>query len=88
MVYVYSRHCSNGCGEDEIRAVQKVQKAVDDIESRCRKWRVILNGEKSKLVILSRKRKKLNENLCILLFNDPEQSSKLKSKEKGTRYGG
>ena len=29
-----------------------------------------LNGDKSKLVILSRKRKKLNENLCILLFND------------------
>ena len=44
--------------------------AMDDIEGWCRKWRVKLNGEKSNLVILSRKRKKLDENLCILLFND------------------
>ena len=31
---------------------------------------VKLNGDKSHLVILSRKRKKLDENLCVLLFND------------------
>ena len=59
-----------GCGKNEVLAVQKVQKAVDDIESWCRKWRVKLNGDKSNLVIISRKRKKLNENLCVLLFND------------------
>merc|ERR1712240_485335 len=29
-----------------------------------------LNGDKSNLVILSKKRKKQDENLCILLFND------------------
>ena len=57
-------------GEDSLKAVGKLQRAVDDIEGWCRKWRVKLNGEKSNLVILSRKRKKLDENLCILLFND------------------
>ena len=59
-----------GKGKNELLAVQKVQKAVNDIEGWCRKWRVKLNGEKSHLVILSRKRKKLDENLCVLLFND------------------
>ena len=57
-------------GRNEIQVVQKLQKSVDDIESWCRKWRVRLNGGKSNLVILSRKRKKLNENLCVLLFDD------------------
>ena len=51
-------------------AVSKVQKAVNDIEGWCRKWRVMLNGEKSKLVIISRKKKQLDENVCILLFDD------------------
>ena len=60
----------SGSGDCALLAVRKVQMAVNDIESWCRKWRVILNGEKSNLVILSRKRKKLDENLCLLLFND------------------
>lgn len=60
----------SGEGKNEVLAVQKVQEAVNDIEGWCRKWRVKLNGEKSNLVILSRKHKKLNENLCVLLFND------------------
>ena len=60
---------TGSCG-NALLAVRRIQKAVDDVESWCRKWRVILNGEKSNLVILSRKRKKLDENLCILLFND------------------
>ena len=47
-----------------------MQRAVDDIEGWCRKWRVALNGNKSNLVIISRKRRQLDENLCILLFND------------------
>ena len=50
-----------GSGENGLLAVKKVQGAVDDIESWCRKWRVKLNGEKSNLVILSRKRRKLDE---------------------------
>ena len=59
-----------GSGKNEILAVQKVQRAVDDIEGWCRRWRVKLNGDKSNLVIISRKHKKLDENLCVLLFND------------------
>ena len=59
-----------GSADTDLAAVRKIQKAVNDIEIWCRKWRVKLNGEKSKLVIISRKREKSNENLCILLFND------------------
>ena len=57
-------------GSDGVAATRKLQGAVDDIEGWCRKWRVKLNGDKSRLVIISRKRKKLDENLCVLLFND------------------
>ena len=57
-------------GPNEMTAVRKLQRAVNEIESWCRKWRMKLNGDKSNLVILSKKRKKQNENLCILLFND------------------
>ena len=57
-------------GPNEMAAVRKLQRAVDDVESWCRKWRMKLNGDKSNLVILSKKRKKQEENLCILLFND------------------
>ena len=53
-----------------LEAVAKVQRAVNDIEGWCRKWRVALNGAKSNLVIISRNRSQLDENLCILLFND------------------
>ena len=59
-----------GSANNEMNAVSKIQRAVDDIEGWCRKWRVKLNGDKSNLVILSRKRKKTDENLCVLLFND------------------
>ena len=59
-----------GTANDEINAIRKVQKAVDDIEGWCRRWRVKLNGDKSNLVILSRKRKKPDEHLGLLLFND------------------
>ena len=43
---------------------------MDDIEGWCRRWRVQLNGDKSNLVIITRKRKRMEENLGILLFND------------------
>ena len=59
-----------GSGPSELSAVAKVQKAVNAIEGWCRKWRVILNGSKSNLVIISRKRRQLDENPCILLFDD------------------
>ena len=59
-----------GSGQNELTAVAKVQQAVNAIEVWCRKWRVVLNGNKLNLVIISRKRKQLDENLCILLFND------------------
>ena len=59
-----------GKGKNAVLAVQNVQKAVNGIEGWCRKWRVKLNGDKSNLVIISRKRKKLDVNLCVLLFND------------------
>jgi len=59
-----------GSASSEVNAVQKIQKAVDDIEGWCRKWRMKLNGDKSNLVILSRKRKIADVNLCVLLFND------------------
>ena len=60
------------CGSDqnELSAVAKVQKAVNAIEGWCRRWRVILNGSKSNLVIISRKHRQLDENPCILLFDD------------------
>ena len=59
-----------GSAKTEMLAVRKIQKAVDAIERWCRKWRVKLNGDKSNLVILSKKRGKPDENLAILLFND------------------
>ena len=59
-----------GSASSEVNAVEKIQRAVDDIEGWCRRWRMKLNGDKSNLVILSRKRKKADVNLCVLLFND------------------
>ena len=56
-------------GQTGLSAVRKLQRAVDDIEAWCRKWRMMLNGDKSKLVIISRKELE-DEHLCILLFND------------------
>ena len=55
---------------DEISASGKLQRAVNDIEGWCRRWRVKLNGEKSNFVIIGKKKKKQDENLGILLFND------------------
>ena len=53
-----------------LRAVSRLQKAVNDVEVWCRKWRMKLNGDKSNLVIISRGGQIEDENLCILLFND------------------
>ena len=51
-------------------STHKLQKAVNMLEGWCRRWRVKLNGEKSKLVFISRMRKANDENHCLQLFND------------------
>ena len=51
-------------------STHKLQKAVNMLEGWCRRWRVKLNGEKSKLVFISRKRNANEENHCLQLFND------------------
>jgi hypothetical protein len=59
-----------GSARTDMEAVRKVQKAVNDVEAWCRKWRLRLNGDKLQLVLISRARKKSDEHLCILLFDD------------------
>ena len=61
---------ARGNAASKMASVKKLQKAVDDIEWWCRKWRVKLNGEKSNLMVICKSDKKCQENLCILLFND------------------
>ena len=51
-------------------AVNRLQKAVNVLEGWCRKWRVKINGEKSKLMILTRTREEVDENLALHLFDD------------------
>jgi hypothetical protein len=54
----------------DLEAVQKVQRAVKDVEAWCRKWRLRYNGDKSQLILISRTRRKSDEHLCILLCDD------------------
>jgi hypothetical protein len=51
-------------------ATRKIQTALNSLEGWCRRWRVKLNGEKSKLLFISRTRKTDNENYCLQLFDD------------------
>jgi late competence protein required for DNA uptake (superfamily II DNA/RNA helicase) len=51
-------------------AVSKLQKALNFVEGWCRRWRVKINGEKSKLLLISRLREKPTENYSVLLFDD------------------
>ena len=51
-------------------AMRKLQKALNELESWCRKWRVKLNGEKSSLVFISRNRNDDKESHALHLFND------------------
>ena len=55
---------------DWLISVQRLQKSVDVLEGWCRRWRIKVNGSKSKLLILSRLPEKTPDDLCILLFND------------------
>jgi len=51
-------------------AIRKLQKALDLLESWCRRWRVKLNGEKSKLIFITRTHDTTEENFSLHLFND------------------
>jgi hypothetical protein len=62
-----------------VEAVRKVQRAVNDVEAWCQKWRLCLNGDKSQLVLISRASKKsayfcillhTSAYFCLLLFDD------------------
>ena len=60
-------------------ATSKLQKALNILESWCRKWRVKLNGEKSHFIFISRTREPDEENHALHLFNDvirPTSSAK------------
>ena len=51
-------------------ALYKLQKSLNLLEGWCRRWRVKLNGDKSKLVLIARTREKSGENHALHLFND------------------
>ena len=51
-------------------SITKLQKALNLLESWCRKWRVKLNGDKSNLVIITRTREPDEENRAVHLFDD------------------
>ena len=51
-------------------AISRLQKAVNQLEGWCRRWRIKLNGAKSNLLLINRLREKPNEDLSIQLFNE------------------
>ena len=58
---------------------QKLQKAINELESWCRKWRIKLNGSKSQLMVSSKLHEKPPDDMAIQLFNDnvkPEKNAK------------
>ena len=57
-------------------ATRKLQKGLDSLEGWCRRWRVKLNGDKSKLLFFSRNNSEPDENYYIQLFNDIVKPSK------------
>ena len=60
-------------------SIRKLQRALNLLESWCRKWRVKLNGEKSNLLIIQRNRDLVEENYALQLFDDiirPTNSAK------------
>ena len=57
-------------------AIRKLQTGLNYLEGWCRRWRVKLNGDKSKLVFLSRNNIKPDENYSLHLFNDVVRPSK------------
>ena len=60
-------------------SISKLQRALNLLESWCRKWRVKLNGEKSNFLIITRNRDIEEENFALHLFDDiirPTNSAK------------
>ena len=57
-------------------ATRKLQMGLDLLEGWCRRWRVKLNGDKSKLLFFSRNKEKCDESFCIQLCNDIVRPSK------------
>ena len=51
-------------------AISRLQKAVNQLEGWCRRWRIKLNGAKSNLLLIHRLHEKPNDDLSIQLFND------------------
>lgn len=51
-------------------AISRLQKAVNEVEGWCRRWRIRLNGAKSQLLLIHRLNTSPCEDLCIQLFND------------------
>ena len=64
---------------------QKLQKAVNELESWCRKWRIKLNGSKSQLMVTSKLKEKPQDDMDIQLFNDTVKPGK-DSKFLGVTY--
>ena len=59
--------------------IYRLQQAINQLESWCRRWRIKLNGAKSNLLIFSRLPNKSGEDLSVQLFNDivkPTSSAK------------
>ena len=48
----------------------KLQKAVNELESWCRKWRMKLNGSKSNLMISTKLHDAVPDDISIQIFND------------------
>ena len=48
----------------------RLQQAINQLESWCRRWRIKLNGAKSNLLVFSRLPQKSGEDLSVQLFND------------------
>ena len=60
-------------------AVSQLQKSLNFLEGWCRRWRLKLNGSKSKLLIIHRKKLSQPDDLGLLLGNDivyPSRSAK------------
>ena len=50
--------------------LSKLQKAVNELETWCRKWRMKLNGSKSNLMVSTKLRESPSEDVSIQIFND------------------
>ena len=49
---------------------RRLQSALNTLEGWCRRWRVKLNGDKSRFLFITRNRERANENYALHLFNE------------------